>query len=118
MLGMLVLTAIERSIGGWIVTVGTVIFIGFFLISPCFGYVELREETRFVKFGFFLKREIPYKSIRGIEKKHTAIADSMLSLKNAMDHVNVKYGSFDCTSVSIMDEDAMIEEIKKRCDIH
>ena len=42
----------------------------------------------------------------------------MLSLKNAMDHVTVKYGSFDCTSVSIMDEDAMIEEIKKRCDIH
>ena len=118
MLGLLVLTAIERSIGGWIVTACTVIFIGFFLISPCFGYVELREETVFIKFGFFLKREIPYKSIRGIEKKHTAIADSMLSLKNAMDHVNVKYGSFDCTSVSIMDEDAMIEEIKKRCDIH
>jgi hypothetical protein len=117
-LGMLVLTAIERSIGGWIVTACTAVFIGYFLVSPCFGYVELREETLFVKFGFFLKREIPYKSIRGIEKKHTAIADSMLSLKNAMDHVNVKYGSFDCTSVSIMDEDAMIEEIKKRCDIH
>jgi hypothetical protein len=117
-LGMLVLTAIERSIGGGIVTACTAVFIGYFLVSPCFGYVELREETLFVKFGFILKREIPYKSIRGIEKKHTAIADSMLSLKNAMDHVNVKHGSFDCTSVSVRDEDTMIEEIKKRCDIH
>ena len=116
-LAVLVLTAIWKATGGWIIMACTAILVGYLLVFPCFGYVELREETVFIKFGFFLKREIPYARIRGIEKKRTAIADSMLSLKNAMDHVNIKYESFDCVSVSIRDEDGMIDEIKRRSEI-
>lgn len=117
MLLLLVLTGVFRSTGGLIVMACAAAFVGYFLISPCFGYVELREETVFIKFGFFLKREIPYARIRGIEKKRTAIADSMLSLKNALNHVNIKYASFDCVSISVKNEEKMIDEIKRRSNI-
>ena len=116
-LGLLILTAIDGSVGGWTILAFTALFVAYFLISPCFGYVELRETAVFIKFGFFLKKEIPYEKIRATEKKHTAIADSMLSLKNALDHVNIKYGSFDVTSVSVLDEDTMISELHARCGI-
>ena len=117
-LALLVLTAVWQATGGWIVMTATTAFIGYFLISPCFGYVELREETVFFKFGFILKREVPYARIRKLEKRRTAIAESMLSLKNAMEHVNVKFNSFDCYSVSVKENDELIEELKKRCNIH
>ena len=111
----LLLTVADHSVGGGIVTGATALFIGYFLVSPCFGYVELRKSAVFIKFGFILKREIPYDRIRGVEKKRTAIADSMLSLKNAMEHVNIKYNNFDLYSVSVADNDGLMEEIKKRC---
>ena len=117
-LALLVLTAVWQATGGWIVMTATTTFIGYFLISPCFGYVELREETVFFKFGFILKREVPYARIRKLEKRRTAIAESMLSLKNAMEHVNVKFNSFDCYSVSVKENDELIEELKERCNIH
>ena len=116
-LGLLVLTVESHATGGWIVMLATALFVGYFLISPCFGYVELRENTLFIKFGFFMKREIPYDRIRGLEKKRAAISDSMLSLKNAMDHVNIKHNSFDLFSVSVQDEEGFIEELKRRASI-
>lgn len=117
-LGALVLTSVTRAVGGIIVMLATVLFVSYFLISPCFGYVELRENTLFIKFGFFMKREIPYSCIRDLERKRTVIADSMLSLKNAMDHVNIKHNRFDLFSVSVQDEDLFIEDLKTRCSIH
>ena len=117
-LTLLVLTAVWQATGGWIVMTATTAFIGYFLISPCFGYVELREETVFFKFGLIMKREVPYARIRKLEKRRTAIAESMLSLKNAMEHVNVKFNSFDCYSVSVKENEELIEELKKRCNIH
>ena len=117
-LTLLMLTAVWQATGGWIVMTATTAFIGYFLISPCFGYVELREETVFFKFGFILKREVPYARIRKLEKRRTAIAESMLSLKNAMEHVNVKFNSFDCYSVSVKENDELIEALKKRCNIN
>ena len=99
------------------VTLGTLILCGYFLISPCFGYAELREETLFVKFGFFLSREIPYEKIYAMEKKHTMVADSILSLKNAMDHLNVKYNRFDLISMSLQNEEDFIAALCERCKI-
>lgn len=113
----LALTVAFQSTGGWIIMTATTLFAAYFFVSPCFGYVELRETAVFIKFGFFMKREIPYDKIRGIEKKHSAVADSMLSLKNALDHVNIKHGSFDVTSVSVSDEDTMISELHARSGI-
>ena len=113
-LGLLIMTAIWQSTGGWIVMAGTFLFTAYFFVSPFFGYVELRETAVFVKFGFFLRQEIPYESIRGIEIKRSIISDSMLSLKNAMEHVSIKHGRFDATSVSVVNNDELISEIEAR----
>lgn len=43
------------------------LFVVYFLISPLFGYVELGETAVFIKYGFFMKKEIPYVSIRGTQ---------------------------------------------------
>lgn len=86
----------------------------YFLISPLFGYVELRESTLFIKYGFLIKREIPYDKIRDTVKEHRFISESMLSLKNAFEHVNIKYNTFDVTTVSVTDNDAFIAELKAR----
>ena len=44
------------------------IFTLFFLVSPLFGYVELRERTLFIRLGLIMKREIPYEKIKHIMK--------------------------------------------------
>ena len=92
----------------------TDVFVLYFVVSPIFGYVELREETVFIKFGFILKREIPYKKIRGFGRERRWYADSMLALKNSLDHVNIKYNSYDMVSVSVKDNDRLISEIEAR----
>lgn len=118
LLGLLILAVLAPSTFGNIIIVGTVLFTAYFFISPCFGYAELREQTLFIKFGFLMKKEIPYAHIRGIEKKRTAIADSMLSLKNAMEHINVKCNAFDVFSLSLKEEEDFINELKARSNIN
>ena len=78
----------------------------YFLFSPFFGYAELRENTLFIKFGFFIKREIPYAKIRSVEKAQKFISESMLSLKCAVEHINIRYGVFDIVTVSVKDNAA------------
>ena len=90
------------------------LFTFYFLVSPLFGYVELRESTLFVRFGFFITREIPYAKIRGLVKERRWYSESMLSLKSAMEHVNIKYNAFDVITVSVTDCDALIEAIEER----
>lgn len=95
-------------------TVPVTLFVFYFLLTPAFGYAELRESSLFVKFGFFLTREIPYEKIRGVEKARKFYSDSMLSLKNSLDHVNVKYNKFDILSVSVTDNEDFMAELEKR----
>ena len=57
------------SSGALFVSLGTLLFINYFLISPLFGYVELRENEIFIKYGLFLKRSIEYKKIRATIKQ-------------------------------------------------
>ena len=90
------------------------LFTLYFIVSPLFGYVELREETLFIQFGLFMKKEIPYTRIRGVTKERKWYSESMMSLKNAMEHVNIRYGSFDVVTVSVKDNDSFIEELNKR----
>ena len=91
------------------------IFVGYFLVSPLFAYVELREESVFIKYGLFLKKEIPYDRIRATEKVRRWYSDSMMSLKNSLEHVNIKYNAFDVTSVSVNDNDEFIALLTERC---
>ncbi len=96
------------------VMIPTDLFVLYFLISPLLGYVELREKTVFIRFGLILKREIPYKKIRGITKERKFYSDSMLALKNALEHINIKYNSFDVLSVSVVESEAFIQALEKR----
>ena len=76
--------------------------------------MELREHTLFIKLGFIMKREIPYAKIRGTEKQRKFYSDSMLSLKNSFDHVNVKYNRFDMISVSVVNNDEFVKNLEER----
>ena len=100
-----------------LIIIPTDVFTLYFLISPLFGYVELREESVFIKYGFILKREIPYTKIRGTVKERSFIAESMLSLKNSFDHVRIKYNTFDVTIVSVVGNDEFVSELTKRCSL-
>lgn len=96
------------------ITILTDLIVIYFLIAPLFGYVELREDSVYIKYGLFLNKEIPYRKIRKIEKERRFYSDSMLSLKNAFDHINIKYNTFDITSVSVVNNDIFIENLNKR----
>lgn len=86
----------------------------YFLLTSLFGYVELREDSVFVKFGFIAKAEIPYSKIREVTKERKLYADSIMSLKNSLEHVNIRYNRFDVVSVSVTDNDELISEIEAR----
>ena len=96
------------------ITLPVLLFALYFFVSPLFGYIELRENELFIKYGFFLKRSIPYEKLRSAEKGRKFYPESMLSLKNSFDHVNVKYNSFDVTTVSVEDNDDLIRELDAR----
>ena len=95
-----------------IILLATDVFTFYFLVSSLVGYVELREGEVFVKCGFIQKVTIPYDKIRDITKEHKFYADSMISIKNALDHVNIKYNKFDIISVSVKDNDGLVEVLK------
>lgn len=94
-----------------IILIAADVFCLYFLLVPLFGYVELREKTLFIKYGFFMEREIPYERIRKVEKERKFYSESMMSLKLALDHVNIKYNSFDVTTVSVKDNDGLINDL-------
>lgn len=96
------------------ILIATDLFTLYFLISPFFGYVELGDGELFIKFGFFAKLTIPYDKIRGVCKEKKIYADSVMSLKNSLEHVNVKYNRFDIVSVSVTDNDGLIRELDMR----
>lgn len=93
------------------------LFAGYFLISPLFGYVELRDESLYIKYGFILKKEIAYAKIRGFEKERRSYSDSIFALKNSFEHVNIKYNKYDITAVSVRENDDFIRELCGRCQI-
>lgn len=90
------------------------IFTLYFLISPLFGYVELREQTVYIKFGFFTSREIEYSRIRSVNTERKWYSESMLLLKCAYEHVNIKYGSFDVVTVRVDSNAALALELELR----
>ena len=96
------------------ITIPVIIFVEYFFVSPLFGYVELREDHLFIKYGFFLKKSIKYSSIRDIRSERTALSDTLFSLKSSLDHLRIMYNRFDYTVVSVKDNEKLSEEVKKR----
>lgn len=76
--------------------------------------MELSATGVLVKFGFFVKRELKYGEIRRTEIVKKLYSDSMVSLKNAIEHVNIWYGSFAVISVSVTDNAGLVREIEQR----
>ena len=93
------------------ITVPILLFTLYFLISPLFGYAELREDGLFIKYGFFLKKFIPYNKIRSVEKKKKFYSESFMSLKHSFEHLDIKYNSFDVTSISVKYNDEFTESL-------
>ncbi len=91
-----------------------ILFCNYFLISPLFGYVELREDHLFIKYGLLLKKCLPYSKIRSAEIKRSVISEAMMNLKLSLDHVVIKYNSFDFTIVSVKENEAFISELTER----
>ena len=96
------------------ITLPTLLFVLYFLVSPMFGYVELMDEAVYIKYGLILNKTIPYKSIRCVDCGRGVISESMMSLKNAMDHVTIKYNAYDVTVVSVTDNEGLITELNFR----
>ena len=115
LLGITVGLALLSPLSVLFIMVPTDLFCLYFLISPLFGYIELREDTLFIKFGFFMKREIPYSKIRGTSFERKFYSDSMMSLKNSFDHVNVKYNVFDIVSISVVENEEFSAALLERC---
>ena len=84
------------------------------VLSPLFGYAELREECLFIRFGLLIKREIPYPVIRKTAKENKIYSDAMLSLKTAKEHVNISYNSFDLISISVKNSEDFLRELDKK----
>jgi hypothetical protein len=87
------------------------------MISSLVGYVELRMNSVFVKFGFIIKREIPYDKIRKIAKERKIMSNTYLSLKNSLDHVSIKYNKYDEIVVSVINNDDLIKELNNHITI-
>lgn len=100
------------------IIIPTDVFTLYFLFSSLVGYVELREEAVYIKFGFILKKEIPYAKIRSVTKERKLYADSTVALKNSMEHLNIKYNVFDVASVSVRDNDEFLSELTARIEQH
>lgn len=97
-----------------VILIATDVFSLYFLFSSLAGYVELREDSVYIKFGFILKAEIPYERIRGFSKERKIYSDSTVAIKNAIEHVNIKYNKFELASVSVVNNDELLSEIKMR----
>ena len=97
-----------------LILIATDLFALYFLLSSLAGYVELCENTVFIKLGFIMKLDIPYEKIRGFSRARKIYSDSTISIKNSLEHVNIKYNKFDIVSVSVVTNDELIEEIERR----
>ena len=86
----------------------------YFFISPLFGYVELGESCLVIRFGLLLRREIPYASIRGTVRGRGIVGEAFLTLKYGMEHLHIKYGVCDITTVSVTDNDGLAAELAAR----
>lgn len=112
---MITITIISFShLVSFILMLSVDIFTFYFMFSSLVGYVELREDTIYIKFGFILKREIPYNKIRKIYKERKIMSYSFLSLKNALEHITIKYNKYDEIAVSVVTNDDLIKDLEER----
>ena len=115
---MITVTVISfYEIGAFILMLAVDVFTFYFMISSLVGYVELRMNSVFIKFGFIIKREIPYDKIRKIAKERKIMSNTYLSLKNSLEHVSIKYNKYDEIVVSVVNNDDLIKKLNNHITI-
>ena len=103
-----------NHLGSFILLLSVDIFVFYFMFSSLSGYVKLYDDYMYIKFGFIIKRKIEYKDIRQVIKERKVYSTSYLSLKNAVEHIVIKYNKYDDVTVSVKENDDLINELKKR----
>ena len=93
------------------VTVTVFLLILYFAVSPLFGYAELREESLYIRYGFFMKVDIPYSKIHSVKRARRLISYSTVSLKCDVEHIEIRYGIFDETTISLVDSEEFVAEL-------
>ena len=58
-----------------------------------------------------MKTEIPYADIRSVKRARRLISYSTVSLKCDVEHIEIGYGRFDQTTVSLVDGDEFVAEL-------
>lgn len=101
------------SFESFIFSIIVILFINYFLISPLFGYIEIKETSIFIKYGIILKKEIPFNKIKKLELKKKWYSDSILALKCSIEHVDITFNSYDKTCVSVKENDIFIEDVRR-----
>ena len=101
------------SFESFIFSIIVILFINYFLISPLFGYIEIRETSIFIKYGIILKKEIPFNKIKKLELKKKWYSDSIFALKCSIEHVDITFNSYDKTCVSVKENDIFIEDVRR-----
>lgn len=101
------------SFESFIFSIIVILFINYFLISPLFGYIEIKETSIFIKYGIILKKEIPFNKIKKLELKKKWYSDSILALKCSIEHVEITFNSYDKTCVSVKENDIFIEDVRR-----
>lgn len=101
------------SFESFIFSIIVILFINYFLISPLFGYIEIRETSIFIKYGIILKKEIPFNKIKKLELKKKWYSDSILALKCSIEHVDITFNGYDKTCVSVKENDIFIEDVRR-----
>ncbi|MGM9969290.1 MAG: PH domain-containing protein [Anaeroplasma sp.] len=111
---LLIPILVFNSFEGLPFTIIVVLFVDYLLLSSIFGYVEIKENLICIKYGLILKKEIPFNKIKKLEIKRKWYSDSLLALKNSIEHVDITFNSYDKTCVSVKDNYAFVEEVKKK----
>lgn len=110
----LILSIVAKRVWVILVVAFLIIFVEYLLFSCFIGYAKLEEDHLVIRYGFIIKRRLPYEIIRGVEKKSSYFSESLISLKTTKNCVVVLFNTYDNTTISIKDEDDFIEKLLEK----
>lgn len=109
-----ILTFIFKDMLAGFVTLAPFLLVTLLFMSSFSGYIIIKEDELYIRYGFILKRSIPYENIRALIKEKTVLSECLLGMKNSLEHVLIKYNKYDTTCVSVRNNDLFIEEVNKK----
>lgn len=108
-----IILGLTRKLSSFVILIFVFIFVNYILLSSLFGYVEIKKDVLFIKYGLILRKTIPLEKIKKVELKNKYYSDSFLSLKNSIEHIDITYNTYDKTCVSVVQNSILLEELNK-----